>query len=241
MFGTRRPQPVHLKADVQITLEEAKTGCSKVVNVARSAVCKKCKGSGASVTKSCGVCSGSGTIEVSQAPFIIQTQCSACHGTGSYVMEHCGDCHGRGVVKGKPKEMAIKIPAGVGMKARLRISGEGEPGQNGVPTGDLYVDVTQKPHDTFFRDGDDLLCNVEVSYTDLVFGKKIDVPTVEGRAELKVEKGTQAGARMRLRGLGMPNVRTKRMGDLIMLLNIKIPTTLTKEMRKALKKVAELE
>ena len=203
--------------------------------------CGTCDGTGAkkgSTPKQCGTCHGQGKVRIQQGFFSVEQTCPHCHGKGTIISDPCGDCHGQGVVK-ENKKLSVKIPAGVDEGDQIRLSGEGE-GVSGGVSGDLYVSVVLKKHSIFTRDGVDLHCSVPVGYSTLALGGELEVPTLDGRAKLKIPAGTQSGKMFRLRGKGTKNVRNAGfVGDLYCEVNVETPVNLTKRQKELLKELDE--
>jgi molecular chaperone DnaJ len=226
---------------MEITLEEAAAGKDTQIRIPSWESCETCKGSGAkpgTSAKTCSTCSGSGTVHLRQGFFSIQQTCPHCHGTGKIIPEPCTTCHGAGKVK-KQKTLEVKIPAGINEGMRIRSTGNGEPGQNGGPAGDLYIEIRIKAHDIFERDGDDLHCTVPISMTTAALGGAIEVPTLGSKAEIDLPEGTQHGKTFRLRGKGIKGVRSSYPGDLYCHISVETPVKLTEHQRKLLKELDE--
>jgi molecular chaperone DnaJ len=226
---------------VTITLREAADGISRAIRLSRREPCAACSGSGATPgTKSqpCGACGGSGQVRRSQAAFSFSQMCLKCHGTGKVIASPCVRCSGSGMTRAE-RELSVRVPAGIVSGARLRLSGEGEPGENGGPRGDLYVRVNVAPHEFFTRDGDDLICEVPVPFHVAALGGKARVPTIKGAADLTVAPGTQNGARLRMRGLGMPGAHGQR-GDEIVVVQVEVPSNLTKAQQELIEQMAAI-
>ena len=226
-----------LRYNLDLSLEEAVRGTEVNITVPRMSECKTCTGSGAksgTTPKTCSTCHGQGQVRMQQGFFSVQQACPQCHGSGSIVTDPCADCHGQGRVK-ENKKLSVKIPAGVDEGDQIRLSGEGESaGSNGV-NGDLYVSVTLQPHSIFEREGVDLHCAVPISYATMAIGGDLDVPTLEGRAKLKIPAGTQSGKLFRLRGKGVKNVRNAGfVGDLYCKVHVETPVNLTKRQKELL-------
>jgi molecular chaperone DnaJ len=201
-----------------------------------------CSGTGArpgTQPQPCPTCRGAGQVRVSQGPFSIAQTCPRCHGSGSVIPNPCGQCSGTGRVK-LQKTLAVKIPAGVDEGDRIRLSGEGEPGVNGGPAGDLYVQVHIKPHPVFQRDHDDLHCEMPVSFTTAALGGEITIPTLDGSAKIKVPPETQSGKTFRLRGKGIKGVRSQAPGDLFCHVVVETPVALTERQRQLLREFETL-
>jgi molecular chaperone DnaJ len=226
-----------LRYNMEITLEQAAKGFGTDIRVPSWDSCETCKGSGAkpgTSPKACGTCGGSGAVRMTQGFFSIQQTCPTCHGSGKVIAEPCVTCHGDGRIK-KNKVLEVNIPAGIDEGQRIRLSGKGEPGLNGGPPGDLYVEIRIKPHDVFQRDGDDLHCEVPVSIVTATLGGDIDVATLDGKVSLTVPEGTQSGKTFRLRGKGVKGVRSSYPGDLYCHIIVETPVRLTEKQKKLLR------
>ena len=226
---------------MEITLEEAANGKETQIRIPSWETCEACHGSGAkpgTSPKVCSTCSGSGTVHLRQGFFSIQQTCPHCHGTGKVIPEPCMSCHGQGKIK-KNKTLEVKIPPGINEGMRIRSAGNGEPGTNGGPAGDLYIEIRMKQHEIFERDGDDLHCTVPVGLTAAALGGNIQVPTLGGTAEIELPEGTQHGKTFRLRGKGIKGVRSSYPGDLYCHISVETPVKLTEHQRKLLKELDE--
>jgi molecular chaperone DnaJ len=224
-----------------ITLEEAAHGKETQIRIPSWEECGTCHGSGAkpgTSAKTCSTCGGSGAVHLRQGFFSIQQTCPHCHGGGKVISDPCADCHGQGKVK-RQKTLEVKIPAGINEGMRIRSGGNGEPGTNGGPPGDLYIEIRIKQHDIFERDGDDLHCTVPVGVTTAALGGSIEVPTLGGKAEIELPEGTQHGKTFRLRGKGIKGVRSSYPGDLYCHVAVETPVKLTEHQRKLLKELDE--
>jgi len=231
-----------LRYDMQIKLEEAAFGVEKEIEIEKLDTCDKCDGSGAepgSRTINCPTCGGRGQVISSRGFFQVSQTCPRCRGAGQIIEKPCRQCDGEGRVE-KLSRVKLKIPAGIGEGSRLRSSRNGEAGIRGGPQGDLYVVVHIKEHKVFQRDGDNLYCEVPISFSVAALGGEIDVPTLEGRAHLKVPPGTQSGQMFRLRGKGIANVNGRGRGDLLARLIVEVPSHLNVEQRRKLEEFAEL-
>jgi molecular chaperone DnaJ len=231
-----------LRYNLEITLEHAARGTETKIRIPTMEACETCHGSGAkpgTQPKTCETCHGSGTVRLSQGFFSIQQTCPTCHGGGKMVTDPCPTCRGAGRLK-KHKTLAVKIPAGVDEGDRIRLSGEGEAGVNGGPPGDLYVVMHLKPHSVFHRDGDDLHCEMPVSYTLAALGGEIEIPTLDGSAKVKVPAETQTGQVFRLRGKGIKGVRSSYPGDLLCEVVIETPVRLTDRQKELLRELEEI-
>ncbi len=226
---------------MEITLEEAAHGKETQIRVPSWENCETCHGSGAkpgTQPKVCSTCNGSGTVHLRQGFFSIQQTCPHCHGSGKVIPEPCTTCHGQGKIK-KNKTLEVKIPAGIGEGMRIRSAGNGEPGTNGGPPGDLYIEIRIKQHEIFERDGDDLHCTVPVALTTAALGGGIEVPTLGGKAEIELPEGTQHGKTFRLRGKGIKGVRASYPGDLYCHVSVETPVKMTEHQRKLMKELDE--
>ncbi|HKX41464.1 MAG TPA: molecular chaperone DnaJ [Burkholderiaceae bacterium] len=226
---------------MEITLEEAAFGKETQIRIPAYETCETCKGSGAkpgSSPRVCTTCNGGGTVHMRQGFFSIQQTCPHCHGSGKIIPEPCTTCSGQGRIK-KNKTLEVKIPAGINEGMRIRSSGNGEPGTNGGPSGDLYIEIRIKQHEIFERDGDDLHCTVPVGLTTAAIGGGIEVPTLGGKAEIELPEGTQHGKTFRLRGKGIKGVRSSYPGDLYCHVSVETPIKLTEHQRKLMKELDE--
>lgn len=226
---------------MEVTLEEAADGKDAQIRIPSWDDCGTCHGSGAKPgTKpiTCTTCHGAGAVQMRQGFFSVQQTCPTCHGSGKIVPEPCTVCHGQGKIKNN-KTLEVKIPAGIDDGMRIRSTGNGEPGTNGGPPGDLYIEIRLKKHDLFERDGDDLHCVVPVSVTTAALGGEINVPTLKGAAAIDIPDGTQSGKQFRLRGKGIKGVRSSYPGDLYCHVRVETPVKLTEHQRKLLKELDE--
>jgi len=231
-----------LRYNLEITLEEAARGTETRIRIPTMAECEACAGSGAkkgTQPKVCPTCGGHGQVRMQQGFFSIQQTCPKCHGTGRFIADPCPACHGGGRVK-QHKTLSVKIPAGIDEGDRIRLSGEGEPGVNGGPPGDLYVQVHLKPHAVFQRDHDDLHCEMPVSFTTAALGGEIEIPTLDGVARLKIPAETQTGRVFRLRGKGIKGVRSISQGDLLCHVVVETPVSLTERQKELLREFDEI-
>ena len=231
-----------LRYNLEVSLEQAARGTETKIRIPTMETCETCKGSGAkpgTSPKTCETCHGSGTVRLSQGFFSIQQTCPTCHGTGKMVSDPCATCRGAGRLK-KHKTLSVKIPAGVDEGDRIRLSGEGEAGVNGGPPGDLYVVIHLKEHSVFQRDGDDLHCEMPISYSQAALGGEIEIPTLEGSAKIKVPAETQTGQVFRLRGKGIKGVRSTYPGDLLCEVVVETPVRLTERQKDLLRELEEI-
>jgi len=222
---------------MEITLEEAAAGKEAQIRIPSWDDCDTCHGSGArpgTSARTCGTCHGHGVVQMRQGFFSVQQTCPHCRGTGKIITDPCPSCHGQGKLK-KQKTLEVKIPAGIDDGMRIRSSGNGEPGVNGGPPGDLYIEVRLKKHDIFERDGDDLHCQVPISIARAALGGEIEVPTLAGKVNIDIPEGTQTGKQFRLRGKGIKGVRASYPGDLYCHIVVETPVKLTEHQRKLLR------
>ena len=248
LFGStqRDPNAPHrgsdLRYDLEIGFEEAVLGCDKEVSISKLGACGTCHGTGAeqgSSTKSCPACGGRGQVISSRGIFSIAQTCSRCEGTGRIIERPCKTGRGAGRVEAATS-IKLRIPAGVDTGARLRSGGNGEAGSRGGPAGDLYVVLHVRPHEIFDRDGDDLICEVPIRFVDAALGGEIEVPTLGGKAQIKVPPGTQSGSVFRLRGKGAKSLHSHGHGDLHVRLVVEVPTRLDSAQRAKLEEFAHL-
>ena len=226
---------------MEITLEEAAAGKEAQIRIPSWDECETCHGTGAkpgTSAKTCTTCHGSGSVQMRQGFFSVQQTCPHCHGTGKIIPEPCMTCNGQGKVK-KNKTLEVKIPAGIDDGMRIRSAGNGEPGHNGGPAGDLFIEIRLRKHDIFERDGDDLHCHVPVNMCTATLGGEIDVPTLGGKATIDIPEGTQHGKTFRLRGKGIKGVRASYPGDLYCHISVETPVKLTEHQRKLIKELDE--
>jgi molecular chaperone DnaJ len=230
-----------LRYNLEITLEQAARGYETKIRIPAIESCETCHGTGAkpgTSPKACTTCGGNGQVRIQQGFFSIQQTCPKCHGSGKMITDPCKSCDGVGRVK-RQKTLAIKIPAGVDEGDRIRLSGEGEPGMNGGPPGDLYVQLSIQAHPVFNREGDDLHCEMPVSFATAALGGSVEIPTLDGVAEIKVPAETQSGRTFRLRGKGIKGVRSSQPGDLYCHVVIETPVNLTARQKELLREFDE--
>ncbi|GMV73620.1 MAG: chaperone protein DnaJ [Rubrivivax sp.] len=239
-------QQVYRGADLsyamEITLEEASGGKDAQIRIPSWDSCETCKGSGAkpgTSAKTCPSCNGSGAVHLRQGFFSIQQTCPHCRGSGKIIPEPCTSCNGAGRIK-RQKTLEVKVPPGINEGMRIRSAGNGEPGTNGGPAGDLYIEIRVKPHEIFERDGDDLHCSVPIGLTTAALGGSVEVPTLAGnKVEIDLPEGTQHGKTFRLRGKGIKGIRSSYPGDLYCHVTVETPVKLTEHQRKLLKDLDE--
>jgi molecular chaperone DnaJ len=228
-----------LRYAMEVDLEQAAHGHTTEIRIPSYDPCDVCKGSGAkpgTKPKVCHTCNGQGAVRVQQGFFSIQQTCPTCHGTGKVIPEPCTACAGEGRVK-KNKTLEVKIPAGIDDGMRIRSAGNGEPGINGGPGGDLYVEIHIKKHEVFERDGDDLHCQIPIAFTTAALGGTVEVPTLGGRVEIDLPEGTQSGKTFRVRGKGIKGIRSSYPGDLYAHVAIETPVRLTDKQKQLLREL----
>jgi molecular chaperone DnaJ len=234
---TGRERGADLRYNMEITLPEAFAGKTAQIRVPTSVTCEACTGSGAKAgtqPSTCPTCSGAGKVRASQGFFTIERTCPSCQGRGEIINDPCGSCSGSGRVM-RERTLSVNIPAGVEDGTRIRLAGEGEAGMRGGPAGDLYIFLSIKPHEFFQRDGADIFCRVPISMTTAALSGHIDVPTVDGgKTRVKVPEGTETGKQFRLKGKGMPVLRSKVTGDMYIQVEVETPKNLTSRQRELL-------
>jgi molecular chaperone DnaJ len=244
--ATRRGGPSRgydLETSVSLTLEEIARGSEKTIEFTRQDLCPQCHGSGAaagSKPSSCPTCGGSGQVAKGGGFFQMVSTCPQCRGSGQIITDPCKQCKGTGRVPHKRK-IKIKIPQGVHEGQGIRVAGEGEPGQNGGPNGDLYCYVRLRPHEFLERDGNDLIAIVPISFTQAALGTTIDVPTLDGPRQLRIPAGAQYGRVFRIRGQGLPDLRSGRSGDQLVQITVETPTKLNTRQEELLREFATME
>jgi molecular chaperone DnaJ len=234
--GTRVYRGADLRYELDLNLEEAVFGTTAKIQVPTQARCDACGGSGARPGTSpvrCPTCDGVGQVRMQQGFFSLQQTCPRCQGAGEVITDPCGTCAGAGRVS-KTKSLSVKVPAGVDTGDRVRLSGEGEPGRNGGPPGDLYVEIAVREHSIFARDGNHLYCEVPISFVTATLGGELEAPTLDGRVQLKVPPETQTGKQFRLRGKGVRSVRGGGVGDLICRVVVETPVNLNRKQKELL-------
>jgi len=246
IFGQQDPSGPQrgddLRYNLEITLEEAALGCEKEISVTKLDKCETCDGSGAeagSKLKTCATCGGRGQVLTSRGIFSIAQTCPHCKGQGRLLEKPCKTCHGEGK-RQRNSKIKLRIPAGVEGGSRLRSQGNGEAGFRGGPPGDLYVFLSVEHHEIFTRDGDDLVCEIPVSFVQAALGDEIEVPTLEGRATLKIPAGTQPGTLLRLKGKGVKNLQGYGQGDLRVRVQVEVPAHLNSAQKAKLTEFAAL-
>jgi molecular chaperone DnaJ len=239
----RSTRGADLRYNMRISLEDAFAGAQKTINVPTSVQCNSCSGTGAeggSEPATCPTCSGMGKVRATQGFFTVERTCPTCSGAGQIIKNPCKSCAGQGRTE-KDRALSVNIPAGVETGTRIRLSGEGEAGLRGGPSGDLYIFIEVAPHEIFQREGNNLFCRVPVSMTAAALGGDIEVPTIDGgRSRVKVPSGSQSGRQMRLRAKGMPAVRSSQVGDMFIELAVETPVNLTARQKEILREFEEL-
>lgn len=226
---------------LELTLEEAVRGCKKEINYKTEVTCSSCHGKGAKSDADlvvCTTCGGHGQVRIQQGFFVMQQSCPNCGGRGKQIKNPCMDCHGEGKQQ-KSQTLEVSIPAGVDNGDRVRLSGKGQAGDNGMPNGDLYVEIIVKPHDVFTRNGADLHLDVPINITTAALGDEVEIPTLDGRLKIKITEGTQSGKQLRVRGKGVTTVRGGMQGDLICRIIVETPTNLSHEQKSLLEQFAK--
>jgi molecular chaperone DnaJ len=243
--GRRVRRGADLQTEVELTLNEVLTGADRSIEFARQDFCDACGGSGAapgSQQRTCSTCGGYGQVEQAGGLLFgrVITTCPSCRGRGSVVKTPCSKCRGSGRVV-KKRIVNVKIPAGIHEGQAIRVRGEGEPGEDGTQRGDLHCYARIKPHPFLERHNNEVVCRMPISFTQAALGAKVEVPTLKGKAELKIPRGTQQGQLFRLGGLGLPDLRTGRPGDEIIQVTVEIPKKLNKDQEKLLREFATTE
>ncbi|MCC2616048.1 molecular chaperone DnaJ [Aestuariibacter halophilus] len=236
---SRARQGADLRYNLELSLEEAVRGKNVEIRVPTLVECDVCDGSGAkkgSSPTTCPTCHGNGQVQMRQGFFAVQQTCPTCSGRGKIISDPCNSCHGQGR-KEKTKTLSVKVPAGVDTGDRIRLSGEGEAGENGAPAGDLYVQVHVKEHPIFVRDANNLYCEVPLSFTRAALGGEIEVPTLDGKVKLKITPETQTGRMFRLRGKGVKSVRSGSVGDLMCKVVVETPVNLNARQKELLEEL----
>jgi molecular chaperone DnaJ len=242
--GRRRGGPqrgADLRYDLEISFDEAAKGTEASIQIPRQETCETCHGSGAAAGSSpatCAQCHGRGQLRYQQGFFTVARTCGQCRGSGSVITKPCTTCRGAGRIQ-QEKKLSVRIPAGIATGQRLRLSGEGEAGPGGGPSGDLYVVIHVQEHPFFQRDGNDLYCEIPLNFTTLALGAEIQIPTLDGKEPFSIPAGTQTGSTFRIRGQGMPDVSGRGRGDLLMTVKVSTPKKLSREQKKLLEQLSE--
>jgi molecular chaperone DnaJ len=242
--GRRGPRPgANLKIEFELDFLEAARGTEKVIEITRGEACEGCSGTGAaqgSAPVRCGTCGGRGEITQTQGFFAIRSTCPTCGGQGTMISDPCDDCGGSGLEE-QQRQIKVKVPPGVEDGTRMRLGGEGEAGPMGGPRGDLYVFLTVAPHELFEREGDDVVCEVPITFAQATLGATVQVPTLDGREEIRVDPGTQSHTIMRLVGRGIPHLRGYGRGDQLVRVIVEVPRRLTDEQEVLVRQLSELD
>jgi molecular chaperone DnaJ len=242
--GRNAPQRgSHRRVELTLSLEEALIGIEQTIEISRNDLCDDCGGSGAkkgTKAEQCGYCHGTGAVQQRRGFFVMQQACPNCRGQGQVIPDPCGKCSGGGRMQKRCK-VQLRIPAGVADGQRLLVHGEGDPGERGGPSGDLYCDISIKPHPIFLRQNDDIICEVPIGFTQAALGAEIEVPTLQGKAVVKIPRGTQTGRVFRLSRQGMPSLHGGGRGNQLVRVTVETPRKLTPEQETLLRKYAKLE
>jgi molecular chaperone DnaJ len=241
--GTRARAGADLRYDLKISFEEAAFGKETELELPKTTACDVCKGTGAkpgTYPSQCSVCRGSGQITQSQGFFTISTACPQCRGEGKMIQHPCKECRGTGRVR-RNRKVHLAIPPGVDTGSKLRIRGEGDEGERGGPPGDLYVIISVEPHSFFLRNGDDVVCQIPISFSQAGLGTEVEVPTLHGKRGLTIPRGTESGELFRIRGEGFPKLRGHGKGEQIVQIVVKTPRNLTKRQEELLREFEEIE
>ncbi len=241
--GARRNGPrrgADVRQTVDVSFEEAAFGCAKKINITKQEKCDSCNGTGAkpgTVAETCSHCGGTGQIQTQQRTILGYmtnvTTCPHCHGEGKIIKEPCRDCRGTGKTR-KSKTIEINIPAGIDNGQTMQLSGQGEAGDRGGPNGDLLITVRVRPHEIFRREGNDVYISMPISFAQAALGATLTVPTLDGAVEYEIPEGTQTGTRFRVRGKGIPYIRSKNRGDQFVTVNVEVPKNLTQRQKEIL-------
>lgn len=237
--GARVYRGADLRYDLELNLEEAVSGSTIKIRVPKMVGCKSCNGTGAkkgSKPANCPTCNGLGQVRMQQGFFSIQQTCPQCRGQGKIIKDPCNDCRGQGRVRDN-KTISVKVPPGVDSGDRIRLSGEGEAGENGGPSGDLYVHIMVREHPIFTRDGSDLYCDIPISFATAALGGELEVPTLAGKVKLKIPAETQSGKLFRLRGKGVRTIRSATKGDLMCRAMVETPVNLSRRQKELLEEL----
>jgi len=237
---SRGQRGADLRYDMSLTFEEAATGVTSKIQIARRENCETCKGTGAkpgSGMVTCRQCGGRGQMVYQQGFFSISRTCPSCQGNGQVIREVCSTCRGQGRLE-REKTLEVGVPAGVDSGTRLRMAGQGEPGINGGPSGDLYIFLEVKEHPFFERRGADLYCTIPVSFPQAALGTKVHIPTLQGEIELEIPEGTQPGQIFRQKGKGLPNPHGGK-GDLYVNIQVIVPAKLSREQKRTLEQLSQ--
>jgi molecular chaperone DnaJ len=239
---TRARQGADLRYDLKVSFHEAAFGKETEIEIPKNVTCEGCNGTGAkpgTYSTQCPNCKGTGQVTRSQGFFTISTTCNQCQGDGKFIPHPCKECRGAGKVR-KNTKIQIKIPPGVDMGSKLRIRGEGEPGERGGPPGDLFVFIYVEPHDFFSREGDDIVCQIPISFPQAALGAEMEIPTLNGKKKISIPKGTESGHVFRIKGEGFPRLRGYGRGDQLVQVIVKTPKNLTKKQEEILREFEQV-
>lgn len=229
-----------LKYNLEISFEKAAFGSQEEIVIPKRVRCEECYGSGAEPGGEtvCTTCNGRGSVQYAKGFFAISQTCATCRGSGKIIRDHCKACKGHGVVE-REQKVSVRVPPGITNGARLRMRGEGDPGIGGAPDGDLYIEIEVKEHPIFTRDGNDLYCEVPIDIVQAILGDEITVPTMDGTKSFKIPPGTQPGQSFKLKGEGIPELGSGKMGDLYIIAKVEIPKKVTKRQKELLSEFSE--
>jgi len=233
----------HRRVQIELTFEEVLHGVEQTIEITRNEVCSECDGSGAkrgTGPATCPYCHGYGQVQQRRGMFVMRQTCPNCRGAGQVIQNPCAKCSGSGL-ETRPAKVTIRVPPGIADGQRLVARGEGDAGEHHAPRGDLYCEVRVKPHPIFTRDGDDVVCETPITYTQAALGAEIEVPTLEGKARLQIPRGTQSGRVFRMAGKGFPVLSGRGRGHELVRIVVDVPRSLTDEQEKLLRRLAELE
>ncbi len=239
---SRSRRGADLRYNLEIKFEEAAFGCEKVITIPKEVSCKTCQGSGAkpgTSPETCRTCKGSGEIRFQQGFFTLSKTCPDCSGAGSTIKNRCAECRGTGHMHEKVN-LSVKVPAGIDSGQRLKLKGEGQPGERGAQSGDLYVVIDVRDHELFVRDGYDIQCTIPISFVQAALGAEIEVPTLEGAVKMKIPAACQNGKKFRLKGKGIAELSGSGRGDEIVTVFVEVPSKLSSEQKQLLEKFASL-
>lgn len=242
--GRRGPRRgASLRCDIEIELGDVSVGTDKTIELSRQEVCPDCRGTGAksgTMPVTCPYCHGRGEVQQTQGFFTIRQVCPNCRGQGEIIQTPCPKCKGKGRIS-QNAQISVRVPPGVEDGTRMRVAGQGEPGEDGAPRGDLYCDIHIKRHPFFERHDDDVLCELPITYTQAALGAAVEVPTLDGKTNVKVQHGTQSGEIISLEGMGLPNMRGHGKGDQLVRVIVEVPKKVNAEQEQLLRKLAKLE
>ncbi len=235
----RHARGADLLMELTLSLEEAFSGTQKTINISREAACRSCGGSGAETYETCRKCKGSGAVQMARGFFRMQQPCPECGGTGKKITKACKSCGGRGTIV-SPESVKVKIPAGADNGSRVKLKGMGNAGPAGGPPGDLFIEITVKPHPFFKREGNDLYVDIPVTFGEAALGAKVEVPTIDGVAVMTIPPGTQSGQKFKLTGKGFPSPKTGQRGSQFVNIKIVVPKEMGGRAREAVREIESL-